>query len=199
MGGRKGTGEERNRELTLIFSATVSEQCLLRGKRVPQPPPTHPPVPSIHSRGRQSSFPAAAGKGGKGRQGAPAAAAARLCTGGHDNARGPRRPFARRAAGRRRAPRTRTLRNAGERPALLTCFPSILQKAGERRSGCLKRSSCKETSTALALPPAGGSPPPGKGQPRLEKYRYCYERRLPGSFLQLPLPGRGAAELGPRR
>lgn len=69
MWGRKGTGEERNRELTLIFSATVSEQCLLRGKRVPQPPPTPPPpVPSIHSRSRQSPFPAAAGKGGKGRR-----------------------------------------------------------------------------------------------------------------------------------
>lgn len=90
MWGRKGTGEERNRELTLIFSATVSEQCLLRGKRVPQPPPTPPPPspPFTAEAGRALSR-RQLGRGA--REGAPAAAAARLCTGGRDNARGPLR------------------------------------------------------------------------------------------------------------
>lgn len=193
MGGRTGTGEEKNRELTLIFSATVSEQCLLRGKRVPQPPPASPPSPPFTAEaGRALSrggWGGGQGKEGRLRRPPGFVRGPRQCP-------GPAAPGPGGTAGRHRA-HERSKR--GEPPALLTCFPSILQEAGERRSGCLKRSSCKETNTALALSPAGGSPPPGKRQPRLEKYRYCYERRLPGSFLRLPLPGRGAAELGPRR
>lgn len=187
---------------------------------MPQPPPR--PVPSIHSRGRQSPFPAAAGKGGKKRKPPrPAAATARLCTRGPRQCPGPTAPPSRAPrsaplrrggrAGRRRARRrghatahTLGWKIRGNYRHFLPASPLYCKRPGRNVArGCLRRSPCKETNTALALAlgfgSAGGSPPPGKGQPRLEKYRYFYERRLPGSFLQLPLPWRGAAELSPCR
>lgn len=84
------------------FLPLFQNSVYYRGSGCPSLPPPTPLVPSIHSRGRQSPFLAAAGKGGKGRR--SSAGRRQALYGGPRQCPGSAapRPSARRAAGRRR-------------------------------------------------------------------------------------------------